>query len=39
MKYIILICDGAADWPIENLGKKTIFEATDTPSMDWIAFK
>lgn len=37
MKYIILICDGAADWPIEELGNKTIFEATDTPSMDWIA--
>ena len=37
MKYIILICDGAADWPIESLGNKTIFEATETPSMDWIA--
>ncbi|MFX1558571.1 MAG: cofactor-independent phosphoglycerate mutase [Promethearchaeota archaeon] len=37
MKYIILICDGAADWPIEDLSNKTIFEATDTPSMDWIA--
>lgn len=37
MKYIILICDGAADWPIDELGRKTIFEATDTPSMDWIA--
>ena len=37
MKYIILICDGAADWPIEELGNKTIFEATETPSLDWIA--
>ncbi|MHA1257250.1 MAG: cofactor-independent phosphoglycerate mutase [Promethearchaeota archaeon] len=37
MKYAILVCDGAADWPIEKLGNKTIFEATDTPSMDWIA--
>ncbi|MFX1258877.1 MAG: cofactor-independent phosphoglycerate mutase [Promethearchaeota archaeon] len=37
MKYIILVCDGAADWPIENLGNKTIFEATETPYMDWIA--
>ncbi len=37
MKYAILVCDGAADWPIEELGNKTIFEATDTPSMDWIA--
>ena len=37
MKYVILVCDGAADWPIEILGNKTIFEAADTPSMDWIA--
>ena len=37
MKYIILICDGAADWPIENLGNKTIFETTEIPCMDWIA--
>ncbi|MFX1338017.1 MAG: cofactor-independent phosphoglycerate mutase [Promethearchaeota archaeon] len=37
MKYIILICDGAADWPIKNLGNKTIFEIADTPSLDWIA--
>ena len=37
MKYIILICDGAADWPIESLGNKTIFEMTEIPSMDWIA--
>ncbi|TXT62223.1 MAG: 2,3-bisphosphoglycerate-independent phosphoglycerate mutase [Promethearchaeota archaeon] len=37
MKYIILICDGAADWPIEELGNKTIFEATDTPSLDFLA--
>ncbi len=37
MKYIILICDGAADWPIEELGNKTIFEATETPYLDDIA--
>lgn len=37
MKYLILICDGASDWPIEELGNKTIFEATETPCMDWIA--
>jgi len=37
MKYIILVCDGAADWPIESLGNKTIFEAAEIPSMDWIA--
>ncbi|MBN1802729.1 MAG: cofactor-independent phosphoglycerate mutase [Candidatus Lokiarchaeota archaeon] len=37
MKYIILVCDGAADWPIESLGNKTIFEVADTKHMDWIA--
>jgi len=37
MKYIILVCDGAADWPIKNLGNKTIFEATKTPHLDWVA--
>ncbi len=37
MKYVILICDGAADWPIEHLGNKTIFELAETPAMDWIA--
>jgi 2,3-bisphosphoglycerate-independent phosphoglycerate mutase len=37
MKYIILVCDGAADWAIEELGNKTIFEATQIPNMDSIA--
>ncbi len=37
MKYVILVCDGAADWPIESLGNKTIFEAANIQSMDWIA--
>jgi 2,3-bisphosphoglycerate-independent phosphoglycerate mutase len=36
MKYLILICDGAADWPIEELENKTIFEATDTPALDFL---
>ena len=37
MKYVILVCDGAADWPIEELDNRTIFEATEIPFMDWIA--
>jgi len=37
MKFLLVICDGAADWPIESLGNKTIFEATETPHLDWIA--
>ncbi len=37
MKYAFLICDGAADWPIADLGNKTIFEAANIPHMDWVA--
>jgi 2,3-bisphosphoglycerate-independent phosphoglycerate mutase len=39
MKYLILIPDGAADRPIHSFGNKTIFEATDTPNLDFIARK
>ena len=39
MKYIILVCDGAADWPIKELENKTIFEAANTPNLDWLAQK
>ncbi len=37
MKYVILVCDGAADWPDESLGWKTVLEVAKTPSMDWIS--
>ncbi|HEY0090615.1 MAG TPA: cofactor-independent phosphoglycerate mutase [Candidatus Lokiarchaeia archaeon] len=37
MKHIVIVCDGAADWSIEALGNRTIFEATETPNLDWIA--
>ncbi|MFB3891461.1 MAG: cofactor-independent phosphoglycerate mutase [Phycisphaerae bacterium] len=37
MKYAIVIPDGAADLPCEDLGGKTPLEAADTPNMDWIA--
>ncbi|MBN1288133.1 MAG: cofactor-independent phosphoglycerate mutase [Actinobacteria bacterium] len=33
----MLICDGAADKPIETLGGRTPLEAADTPNMDEIA--
>ncbi|MFC1579645.1 cofactor-independent phosphoglycerate mutase [Thermodesulfobacteriota bacterium] len=36
-KYIILVGDGMADYPIEALGGKTPLEAADTPNMDRIA--
>lgn len=37
MKYAILIGDGMADYPIEELGGKTILQAARTPAMDYIA--
>jgi 2,3-bisphosphoglycerate-independent phosphoglycerate mutase len=37
MKYAIIIPDGAADEPLEELGGKTPLEAAKTPNMDRIA--
>ncbi|MFH1772153.1 MAG: cofactor-independent phosphoglycerate mutase [Candidatus Omnitrophota bacterium] len=37
MKYILIVPDGAADYPIEALGGKTPLEAADTPFMDSLA--
>jgi 2,3-bisphosphoglycerate-independent phosphoglycerate mutase len=37
MKYIILIGDGMADRPIEELGGKTPLEAAETVNMDLVA--
>lgn len=39
MKYIILLGDGMADYPIESLGGKTPLEFAHTPNMDQIAAK
>jgi len=36
-KYIILVGDGMADYPIEQLGMRTPLEAASTPNMDFIA--
>lgn len=36
-KYAIIIPDGAADEPIEQLGNKTALEAAETPNMDKIS--
>jgi 2,3-bisphosphoglycerate-independent phosphoglycerate mutase len=36
-KYILLVGDGMADYPIPELGGKTPLEAADTPHMDKIA--
>ncbi len=37
MKYIILLGDGMADWPIDSLEGKTPLEYAKTPNMDIIA--
>ncbi len=37
MKYVIVLCDGMADEPIEALEGKTPLEAAYTPSLDMLA--
>ncbi|MBQ4065379.1 MAG: cofactor-independent phosphoglycerate mutase [Clostridia bacterium] len=37
MKYFVLIPDGAADYPVSELGGKTPFEAADKPTLDRLA--
>ena len=34
MKYIVVLGDGMADEPIEELGGRTPLEYADTPTMD-----
>ncbi len=37
MKYILIVPDGASDYPIESLGEKTPLEVAQTPFMDSLA--
>ncbi|MFA5118124.1 MAG: cofactor-independent phosphoglycerate mutase [Candidatus Omnitrophota bacterium] len=37
MKYIVLVADGMADYPIAELNNRTPLEAARTPHMDYIA--
>ncbi|HIY18988.1 MAG TPA: cofactor-independent phosphoglycerate mutase [Candidatus Blautia avistercoris] len=37
MKYIVILGDGMADWPLEELGQKTPLEYAHTPVMDELA--
>ena len=39
MKYLVLLCDGMADYPVDALGGKTPLEAATTPNMDTLAAK
>jgi 2,3-bisphosphoglycerate-independent phosphoglycerate mutase len=36
-KYLVLVGDGMADYPLEQLGGKTPLQAAETPNMDRIA--
>ena len=37
MKYIVIVPDGMADWPIKDIGDKTPLEAAHTANMDYLA--
>jgi 2,3-bisphosphoglycerate-independent phosphoglycerate mutase len=37
MKYLVLVADGMADYPIPELGDRTPIEAARTPNMDFVA--
>lgn len=39
MKYVVLLCDGMADYPVEELGGKTPMQAADKPCMEMLAKK
>ena len=37
MKYIVILCDGAADTPVAELGNKTPLEVANKPNIDLLA--
>lgn len=37
MKYIVILGDGMADYPIEKFGGKTVLEAAEKPTIDYMA--
>lgn len=39
MKYVVILCDGMADYPVKELGGKTPMGASVTPNMDMLAKK
>ncbi|MGN1412075.1 MAG: cofactor-independent phosphoglycerate mutase [Oscillospiraceae bacterium] len=39
MKYLVVLCDGMADYPISELDNKTPLEYANTPTMDRLAKK
>ena len=39
MKYLIILGDGMADWPVKEFGGKTILQNARKPYMDMLARK
>ena len=39
MKYVVIVGDGMADYPVESLGGRTPLTAARTPNMDWMAHR
>ncbi len=39
MKYVVVLCDGMADYPVPALGGKTPMMAANKPNMDYFASK
>ena len=37
MKYFVVLCDGMADYPIEELDGKTPMSVAHKPHMNWLA--
>ena len=37
MKYVILLCDGMADYPVKELDGKTPMQCAKKPNMDKLA--
>ncbi len=37
MKYVVVILDGAAGWPLPELGERTTLQAASTPHLDSLA--
>ena len=37
VKYVVIVGDGMADYPLPELGGKTPLQAAEKPNMDWIA--
>jgi 2,3-bisphosphoglycerate-independent phosphoglycerate mutase len=37
LKYVVIILDGAAGWPLPELGSRTTLQAAETPNLDRMA--